>query len=225
MKHERKKQPKNNIKAMRLAAGMTLEQLGQVLGIGKAAMSHKEKGISPVTTDELARLAAALDCDIDHLLHDNVTRLSQKVTKPSQFNGTKAPRDSADGYSTLVPVYGPAAASHPERILLTDDFIVEKMERPKELLRIKEGFVMYVVGDSMRPRYKDRELVSVNPNLKPHKEQDCVIVLDEEGNALVKEFAGETDTEFKFKQYNPEKIIKLKKADVRALYAVVGRPI
>jgi phage repressor protein C with HTH and peptisase S24 domain len=120
-----------------------------------------------------------------------------------------------------VPVYGPAAAASPDRILLTEDFIVGYEPRPDELAGIKGGFRMYVGGDSMEPRHFHGEKVSVHPHQFPSIGQDCVIVMAEDGNAIIKRFMGSTDTHYKVMQWNPQKNMAIKKTDVKAIYAVV----
>jgi phage repressor protein C with HTH and peptisase S24 domain len=126
---------------------------------------------------------------------------------------------------TYVPVYGPAAAATPDKVLITEDYIVDRKPTPEELAHVRDAFIMYVAGDSMFPRYKFGEMVSVHPYRPPSIGQDCVLVYTD-GNAIVKEFAGESDDrkEWKLRQYNPEKVLKVKKADAKAIYAVVGRP-
>lgn len=120
-----------------------------------------------------------------------------------------------------VPVFGPAAASSPDRILITEEYIVGYDPRPIELTGIKDGFRMYVSGNSMEPRHFHGEKVSVHPFQAPSIGMDCVIVMKEDGNAIIKRYMGQTDTHYKLMQWNPRKDLTIKKSDVQKLYAVV----
>lgn len=155
--------------------------------------------------------------------NEDFINIKPLAKQPLSFE-TKMSQNNNENVTKTVYVYGPAAAGDPERIALTRDFIVEEIEAPVELEKVRDGFVMYVAGDSMRPKYRSGQMVSVHPYKRPEIEHDCVIVFKDEGNAILKEFAGETETDWKVRQYNPEKVYKIKKTEVRALYAVVGRP-
>jgi phage repressor protein C with HTH and peptisase S24 domain len=121
----------------------------------------------------------------------------------------------------FVPVYGPAAGATPERVLFTNDHIVGQDPCPIDLHHVKGAFRMYVQGDSMSPRHEPGEKISVNPHQFPLQGQDCVLILEPDGNAIIKRYLGSTDKEYKLRQFNPAKDFTMKKSEVRAVYAVV----
>lgn len=216
----------DRIKERREAKGWTQEKLADEVGVGQGAIWKWETN---QVTDirKLRKVAEVLDTSEEylehavgpaHVPHESTSNVSQ--LKPGNRGIPSGIRQSK------TPVYGPAAAGAPDRILLTEDFVVEEVDTPNELIGVRDAFIMYVAGDSMRERYRHNDLVSVNRNKFPAIGQDCVVVLAEDGNVLVKEFVGETDnkSEWKFKQHNPSKTLKYKKSEVRAIYAIVGRP-
>ena len=217
---------KNRIREIRTDRGISQDALAKSIGRQKALVSKLENGKIKLSQQYLELLAEALSCAPADLLGPPSFAKSKTLAKrPIKIRGGRGVQ-SLGAVRTYVPVYGPAAAATPDKILITEDFIVDRKPTPEELLHVRDAFVMYVAGESMYPRYKTGEMVSVHPHRPPYVGQDCVLVFHADDNAIVKEYAGESEnkTEWKLKQYNPEKIIKVRKADVRAIYAVVGRP-
>lgn len=213
---------KNRIRELRIARGLSQEDLAQAIGRQKALVSKLENGKIKLNQQYMELLAGALSCALADLLVPAGAK-----GKPAQ-RPVKLPRGGAlhsAAARPFVPVYGPAAASKPDKVLITEEFIVDRKPTPQELDNVRDAFIMYVAGDSMFPRYKYGEMVSVHPYRPPSIGHDCVLVYAD-GNAIVKEFMGETEDKagWKLRQYNPEKILKVKKTDARAIYAVVGRP-
>lgn len=122
----------------------------------------------------------------------------------------------------VIPLYGPASASSNENIRLTEEFIVGYEIRPPALQNVKDGFMMLVSGDSMEPRMSHGEKLWVHPRQVPAPKDDCVVVFKTEGNAIVKRYMGETETEIKLAQWNPQKNITVKKTEISKIYAVLG---
>lgn len=120
----------------------------------------------------------------------------------------------------LIPVYGPAAAARDDVVMLTDEHIIAYEPCPPALSNVRGAFMMYVAGSSMEPRHYHGERVWVDPWTKPAIGQDCVAVLEEHGNAIVKRYMGREGTDFVFEQYNPPKKLKFKAKEIRAIYAV-----
>lgn len=198
--------------------------LAEEIGTGQSAISQLMSGLI-ARSKHLPEIADALNVNLEWLLHERGPKEKhEKALSPPQFPKEFIPV-SAPLQRRKVPVYGPASAAAPDSIFITEEFIVDRISCPEELVDVREGFVMSIAGNSMYPRYKHGEMVSVHPYRPPYVGQDCVAVLEEDGKAIVKEFAGGTATEWRFKQYNPEQMLKFKKTEVRAIYAIVGRPV
>ena len=122
----------------------------------------------------------------------------------------------------MVPVYGYAAASLDSNLNLANGEIVDWVIRHPSLNGIRDAFAIYVFSDSMEPRYYPGELVYIHPGRPPEHNKDCVIEL-KSGDAYLKRYMGQNDAEVTVMQYNPQKKMTFDKADIQALYAVVGR--
>ena len=56
------------ITAAREAKGLTMEELGQMIGVGKSAISRWESDKRVPRIEHLFRLSVALDVDVNHLI-------------------------------------------------------------------------------------------------------------------------------------------------------------
>lgn len=148
----------------------------------------------------------------------NVKNYKQSVTQLQRENGSINPENIYD----LIPLYGPASASSNENIRLTEEFIVGQEARPPALQNVRGGFMMLVAGDSMEPRMFRGGKLWVHPYQKPIPTDDCIVVMKEDGNAIVKEYVGETATEINLLQLNPKKGLTIKKSDIEKIFLVIG---
>lgn len=64
---------KDRIAAVRKAAGLTQEQLGELLGVTRQAVSKWESGAAAPDTENVVRLSAIFGVSTDYLLHDDFT--------------------------------------------------------------------------------------------------------------------------------------------------------
>ncbi len=121
----------------------------------------------------------------------------------------------------LIPMYGAVSSASPEIVRFSEDYMIEEVPRHPSVQRVKGAFAMLVQSDTMAPRHMPGERVYIHPYLVPSIGQDCVIVQEPDGDAALKQFRGETATEWMFIQLNPTKELIIKKSKVRNIYAVV----
>ena len=61
--------PGTMLKQLRISRGLTLEKVGNIVGVGKSTVRKWETGfISNMGVDKLVKLAVALGVSVDHLL-------------------------------------------------------------------------------------------------------------------------------------------------------------
>lgn len=120
-----------------------------------------------------------------------------------------------------IPLYGPASAGT-TKIYITEGCVIGEEPRPPGLQNVKGGFMMLVTGDCMEPRIMHGEKVWVHPYRVPVLNDDCVLVMEPEGNAELKRYLGENKDEFKFMQLNPPAKFSVQKKNVRNLFTVIG---
>ncbi len=61
------------LRSARIAAGLTLEQLGEISGVDKNTVWRWEAGKSNPSIDMLRRLAKYFSCSVDELISSNPT--------------------------------------------------------------------------------------------------------------------------------------------------------
>lgn len=128
------------------------------------------------------------------------------------------------GLQADLPVYGTAQGG-PEGAEIVSEYAVDYVARPAVLLRVRDGYGMIVSGDSMSPEHKAGSVALVNPHLPPRPGDSCVFrshALDGTNLAMIKEYRGQTETEWKVRQHNPPKDFKLKKSDWQEAHRTVG---
>jgi phage repressor protein C with HTH and peptisase S24 domain len=105
--------------------------------------------------------------------------------------------------------------------------VIEMTSRPPNLAGAAQAYAVYVVGDSMEPRYHSGELVYVHPGrpvdvgayvlvqVKPAHDGDAP-------RAVVKRLLRRSATKVTLEQFNPRKTIELKTSDIISIHRVVG---
>jgi transcriptional regulator with XRE-family HTH domain len=88
-----------NIRNMRRKRGLTQEELGGLLGVGKSAVSRWESGEREVTLGTMRAIAAALDVPLESLVEglDPPGEFASIQRRPSSREGLDAVYDSENG--------------------------------------------------------------------------------------------------------------------------------
>lgn len=205
------------------AAGETSASLGRKTGLSPSIFYNFIHGRSQTfEPDTIEKIAPFLHIEPENFWKDKYVTIEHSVSKnnnsPSPERGSRLfPLNSDD----FIPMYGAVSASSPEVVNFTEEYMIEEVPRHPAVQKVKGAFAMQVSGDSMAPRHFPGERVYINPHQVPHVGQDCVIVSDPDGNAILKRFMGESATEWKFSQLNPAKDLTIDKSKVRRIYAVV----
>lgn len=122
-----------------------------------------------------------------------------------------------------IPVLAYAAASGEKNAInLENDVPIRWVDRPVCLIGVVKAAAVQLMGDSMYPRYRDGELAYVNLSMPPQKDRDCIFNT-KDGYTHIKEYLKQDKEYVYFRQWNPEKDIKIHKRDIVSMYAVVGR--
>jgi phage repressor protein C with HTH and peptisase S24 domain len=73
----------------------------------------------------------------------------------------------------------------------------------------------------MHPQIRNGFTCWVHPYL-PVGPGDIVLVIKHSDEALIKELVRRTDREVQLRQYNPEKLLAIPRAEIRSLYRILG---
>ncbi len=169
---------------------LTLEEIGNFVGVGKSTVKKWETGaIANIKRDKIAKLAQILQLNPVVLINGE---LSDYYDSPN----SKYPHPNITNDYTTFPVYGDIAAGY-ESIGL-EDWSGDTVNIPNEYLigRGREEFiVLRVKGDSMYPTYQDGDKVLVlKQSTLNYSGQVGAVLYDEEYATLKKvEFAAGED--------------------------------
>jgi phage repressor protein C with HTH and peptisase S24 domain len=122
-----------------------------------------------------------------------------------------------------LPVYGVAQGGKGAMVVSSE--AVDWIVRPSSLSRVRDGYGIIVVGDSMSPKIDSGDTVLVNPH-RAHRSGDTCIFRNhaDDGTVLicVKELVRETNDLWYVKQHNPKKTFTLKKSQWQVCHVAVG---
>lgn len=123
-----------------------------------------------------------------------------------------------------LPVYA-SAEGGPSGMLVNSDPI-DWVKRPEPLISVRNAFAVYVIGESMEPRYEQGDMILVHPT-KPVRRDDDVLLYGQQGDggraALIKRLIRWSDSSWTVKQYNPAKEYDLPRSEWQQAFVVVGK--
>jgi len=123
-----------------------------------------------------------------------------------------------------LPVYASAQGGPDGSMVISYDPI-EWRERPSILENVPDAFAMYVVNDSMEPRYRQGDLLLVHPRrpVRPGNDVLCVKVSENrEHVAMIKQLVRMNAKEIVLLQFNPRREIVVKRSELASLHRVLG---
>lgn len=155
------------IKSLREQKGMTLEELGNKVGVGKSTVRKWENGmIANMRRDKIAKLADALD------------------TSPAELMGWKNPSRIIQNPlgANRIPVYSSAGAGRPhlanEDVLYYTDYTGDP-----------DGVIgVMIEGNSMTPTIPDGSIVIVNQNISVESGDIVIAIINSDKETLCKRF-------------------------------------
>lgn len=203
------------VRRWRRSAGLSQPQLAARLGVSQQALQQLEAGLTR-NPRYLLRLAEVMGADPAALA---VGHYRPATAAAGAGGGAAAPLLGARD----LPVYASAQAGPGGMTLVYEP--IEWIERPAPLATVRDAFAMYVVNDSMEPRYRQGDLLLIHPQRPVRPGRDVLVVLAGDGGeqrAWVKELAGLDATTLRLRQLNPEKRLEVPRSEVAGLHLVVG---
>lgn len=154
----------DKIRQLRLEKGMTLEEVGKKVGVGKSTVRKWESGdIKNMRRDKIALLARALDVSPAYLMGWSENKHSQPVPPPNIV--------SIKRYK--IPILGHIAAGVP--IMAEQEF--DTYADVGEDLRADFGLI--VDGDSMEPTIKAGDLVFIRKQEDVEDGEIAAVIIDD----------------------------------------------
>jgi phage repressor protein C with HTH and peptisase S24 domain len=219
-------------------AGLTQAAVGREASkygdpVSQQVVQHLASGRN-TTSKHLLAIARALNVDVEWLIGGK--KLHAEPGSVSAKGGSaplKAARKlAADGprmqvtEAQRVPVLGMAECG-PDGWSLWNGDVIDTIPRPSNLMGAPKAYAVYIVGDSMEPRYYAGEIAHVHPG-KPVTIGAFVLVQirpehdGETPKAVVKRLVKRSATKLTLEQYNPAKKFEIKADDIVSIHRVVG---
>lgn len=216
-----------------------LQTAMQKRGVDNVAAFARSLDLNPVTVRAYSNgyvkpskevcetLARALDVSFDWLYKGkggmDPISVPSSPNKSGGANVTPPKQISPSPNRGLVPIYGQAAGGKSGAIAI--GAIVDMVASPPGLEEAVGAYAVYVIGDSMEPRYEAGEMLFVHPNKPVRKGNYCVVQIeDEDGTVygIIKRYIGQTGGELVLESLNPRETLKIPLHRVRAVGRVVG---
>jgi phage repressor protein C with HTH and peptisase S24 domain len=191
--------------------------------VSQQVVQHLTSGRN-TNSKSLVPIAKALDVSVEWLMTGDAGSFTLKGGAANLRTSKAAGRDPRD--AERVPVLGMAECG-PDGWSLWNGDIIDTIPRPSNLMGAPRAYAVYIVGDSMEPRYYSGELAHVHPG-KPVTIGAFVLVQirpdhdDDTPKAVVKRLVKRTGSKITLEQYNPHKRFDIKTDDIVSIHRVVG---
>jgi phage repressor protein C with HTH and peptisase S24 domain len=213
--------------------GLTQRQVGDHFGVTANAISLWEKdetAPSAARIEELAKLLnvtftwlATGEGDMRLILHGDPNQPAPRLHRARDVQTTPLP--SRNTMPQNLPVLGVTAGGDGGDFDLNGETI-DYLLRPPGLAGVRDAFALFVISDSMYPRFAQGETVFVHPHRPVRPGDDVVVELKApEGQALhcyLKRLVKRTASELVLEQFNPpRRDIRIPVAKVRNVYRIL----
>ena len=216
------------LKKLRIRAGCSMLEAARAVGLKTASgyqryedvVIYKKKYLPVDKAEGLAELLAGKG--LPPIDRAEVIALAG----PIAWEGKGASPDVIPAFSPefgpdQVPVYGYAAGTTDDALNLHNGAEIGRVARHPKQASIKKAFAVYVVGESMIPRFRPGQTLYILPGRWPAAGEDVVVEL-ENGDGYVKEYRRRTQKEIICWQYNPDGEWRRPLNQVRAVHSVAG---
>lgn len=208
------------LRQLREARGWSQQKLADKAGCGQPDIHRLEIGKKKLTMDWMIRLGKALEVDPKVFLEPpGATTPIFRLPGGEVAVGPKPPPQRPRDDSDMIPVRSAARGGSDQEMFLSDGPI-DWLPRPYRLLNVHEPYALYMVGESMIPRYWPGQILYVNPH-RPATPGRGVVVTKANHAVLVKEFVRRSNHEVHLHQYNPDQQIEVDLDEVRDVHTIV----
>jgi phage repressor protein C with HTH and peptisase S24 domain len=203
-------------------AGHSQADLARHLGLPPSAVSRMLRGERQIKLLEAVQIAQFLGVTQDEVSShageggETPPTTGRRGRPPRAMTGQPAimPRHDA------MPIRSAGRGGGEQRMFL-EDGPIGYTARPANLAGVRDAYAIYMVGDSMHPRYEQGWLLHVNPFKPPTRGRDVVVYKSDQA-VLIKQFVGWTDDALVLHQLNPDQEIRVPRAEVAECHLIVG---
>ena len=212
-------------------AGASQADLARHLRLAPSAVSRMLKGERQMKPLEVVHIAAFLRVPEEEVLRHAVETPASGSASEAPRRGRGRPpssRSSSPGRSPQslphdpdrIPIRSGARGGTDQEMFL-EDGPIGYTARPANLGGVRSAYAIYMVGDSMVPRYEPGWLLHINPFKPPTRGRD-VVVYKEGQVVLIKQFVAWEGDALVLRQLNPPDTLRIPRSQVRECHLVVG---
>jgi len=209
----------------------TQADLARHLRLAPSAVSRMLKGERQMKPLEVVHIAGFLRVPEDEVLRHAVERPVAAPASNLPHPGRGRPPaatpqplpDSASGSvrgPDLIPIRSAGRGGVDQEMFL-EDGPIGFAPRPANLGGVRSAYAIYMVGDSMEPRYEQGWLLHINPFKPPTRGRD-VVVYKKGAAVLIKQFVGWDGDTLVLRQLNPPDTLRIPGDQVHECHLVVG---
>src|SRR5215471_717963 len=197
--------------------GLSLSELSLKVGKNHAYFQQFIKRGVPGRLPEEVRGRVAEILGIDE-------RILKESSASPEFMKVNAEFRSLPRSTIWIPVYGQAVGGKDGEFILSGNEVSEVLA-PPAVSQSPDAYAVYVVGDSMEPRYFAGETVFVNPRL-PIRRGDFVVAQiavseDDPPHAYIKRFVARDARHLRLEQFNPKKALEFPVGRVVSVHRII----
>jgi phage repressor protein C with HTH and peptisase S24 domain len=201
-------------------AGGTQADLARHLGLAPSAVSRMLRGERQMKLLEAVQIAQFLGVTQEEVLR----RAGDAAAPPPEPARRGRPPRSAMSFAPVqrqepMPIRSAARGGGEQQMF--QDGPIGYTPRPANLAGVRDAYAIYMVGDSMEPRYMQGWLLHVNPFKPPIRGRDVVVYKTDQA-VLIKQFVGWNDDALLLRQLNPEEPLRIPRREVAECHLVVG---
>ena len=202
--------------------GTTQVDLARHLGLAPSAVSRMLRGERQMRLIEAVQVAQFLGVTQDEVLRhageeaaaaapDHPPRRGRPPRLPATFPPPRQDR---------MPIRSAGRGGSEQRMFL-EDGPIGYTPRPANLAGVRDAYAIYMVGDSMEPRYEQGWLLHVNPFKPPTRGRDVVVYKTDQA-VLIKQFVAWSDDTLVLRQLNPDETLRIPRGEVVECHLIVG---
>jgi phage repressor protein C with HTH and peptisase S24 domain len=204
--------------------GASQADLARHLRLAPSAISRLVSGERQVKALEVVQIALFLGIPADEVLQHAGENVTAPAAESAPRGRGRPPRGAMPATvpqgADLMPIHSAGRGGGDQEMFLGDGPI-GYTPRPANLGGVRDAYAIYMVGDSMEPRYEQGWLLHVNPFKPPTRGRDVVVY--KRGQAvLIKQFVGWQGDCLVLRQLNPDETLRIPREDVVECHLVVG---
>jgi phage repressor protein C with HTH and peptisase S24 domain len=204
--------------------GATQADLARHLRLAPSAVSRMLRGERQMKQLETVQIAGFLGISPDEVLRHAVAGSAETTNADKPRPGRGRPLSGSSAGITrsadVIPIRS-AGRGGTDQAMFLEDGPIGYTSRPSNLSGVRAAYAIYMVGDSMEPRYEPGWLLHVNPFKPPTRGRDVVVY--KQGQAvLIKQFLGWEGDVLVLRQLNPPENIRIPRAEVQECHLIVG---